>query len=73
MRVAGIVFLSLLAFFTGGCSLLFSFDDYLGFNGFAGIGFVVCAFSIWGIVALSRGGQAAASDSDDDGSGTPDN
>ena len=73
MRVAGIIILSLLALFTGGCSLQFTFDDYIGFNVLAGFGFVVCALSIWGIVALSRSRQAAESASDDDGPGNPDN
>ena len=72
MRVAGIIILSLLALFTGGCSLLFTFDDYIGFNVLAGFGFIVCALSIWGIVALSRSGSAAASTNDNE-PGNPDN
>ena len=72
MRVAGIIILSLLALFTGGCSLLFTFDDYFGFNFLAGIGFVVCALSIWGIVALSRSAPAPADGTDDNEPGDPD-
>ena len=72
MRVAGIIILSLLALFTGGCSLLFTSDDYIGFNVLAGFGFVVCALSIWGIAALTRSGPAAASVGDDDEPGDPD-
>ena len=73
MRIAGIVILSLLAFFTGGCSLSFTFDDYFGFNVLAGFGFIVCALSIWGIVALSRSAPASVDDADDNEPGNPDN
>ena len=49
MRVAVTIILSLLALFTGGCSLLVTFDDYIGFNVLAGFGFVVCTLSISGM------------------------
>lgn len=71
MRILGIIILSLIALFAGGCSILFLFDTYIGPNILTAIGFGVTGLCIWGIYALTRRRLPAPDETGDDG-GTDD-
>lgn len=58
MKTLLIIFLALIALFTGGCSLFFlanlGRNDTVGAAPFWGSGLMIAALSIWAISAISR-------------------